>query len=132
MRERRRWLVLLAVLVGAQLVWGARYIERTSFVHGDERVFCLWDDAMISMRYARNLRLGNGLVWNAEGERIQGFSNPVATLAMAGLHFLPLSPRRVALAFQVLQLLLLAGMLPFAYGLARRVFPDRPPVAAAQ
>ena len=43
-----RWPLLLIVVV--YLVWGLFYIERTSFVVGDERVYCLWDDAMISMR----------------------------------------------------------------------------------
>ena len=45
---------------------------------------CLFDDAMISMRYARNLAEGHGLVFNA-GEYVQGFSNPLMTLLMAAL-----------------------------------------------
>jgi hypothetical protein len=39
---------------------------------------------MVSMRYARNLAEGNGLVFNP-GERVQGFSNPLLTIAMATL-----------------------------------------------
>ena len=40
------------------------------------------DDAYISLRYARMLVEGQGLVWNP-GERVEGFSNPVFTLLCA-------------------------------------------------
>jgi len=43
------------------------------------------DDAYISFRYAWNLAQGNGLVFNP-GERVEGFSNPLWTLLLAGLH----------------------------------------------
>jgi arabinofuranosyltransferase len=43
------------------------------------------DDAYISFRYARNLAEGRGLVFNA-GERVEGFSNPLWTLFLAGSH----------------------------------------------
>ena len=52
------------------------------------RYFGLFDDAMISMRYAWNFSHGQGLVWNA-GERIEGYTNLLWTLIMAvftGLH----------------------------------------------
>ncbi len=39
------------------------------------------DDAYISIRYADNLARGEGLVYNP-GERVEGFSNPVWTLAL--------------------------------------------------
>jgi uncharacterized membrane protein len=40
------------------------------------------DDPFISFRYADNLVAGKGLVYN-EGERVEGFSNPIWTLLMA-------------------------------------------------
>lgn len=40
------------------------------------------DDATISLRYAWNLASGRGLVFNV-GERVQGFTNPLWTLALA-------------------------------------------------
>ena len=65
------------------LVWGGSFIFRTSFIAIDgRRYFCLFDDAMISMRYAWNFSHGLGLVWNA-GERIQGYSNLLMTLLMS-------------------------------------------------
>lgn len=43
------------------------------------------DDSFISFRYARNIAAGLGPVFNP-GERIEGFSNPLYTFLLAGLH----------------------------------------------
>ena len=109
----------------ALVAWGAFYVFRTSFVVEGERVSCLWDDAMISMRYASNLAAGHGLVWNPGGERVQGFSNPAVTLAMAALHGLPIGPLRMALAFQCLALAALAATVWLAARTARALFPEQ-------
>jgi arabinofuranosyltransferase len=50
------------------------------------------DDAFISLRYARNLADGHGLVFNPGGERVEGFSNPVLTLLSAGVLELGAAP----------------------------------------
>ncbi|MFQ5599224.1 MAG: hypothetical protein ACE5G2_01580 [Candidatus Krumholzibacteriia bacterium] len=42
------------------------------------------DDAYITMRFARHLAEGHGLVFNI-GERTEGFTNPLWTLALAGV-----------------------------------------------
>lgn len=42
------------------------------------------DDTFISFRYAENLATGHGLVYNP-GERVEGFSNPLWTVMLAGL-----------------------------------------------
>ena len=41
---------------------------------------------MISLTYGRNLARGNGLVWNAGGERVEGYTNFLWTLWMAAIH----------------------------------------------
>jgi arabinofuranosyltransferase len=46
------------------------------------RSYCLFDDAMISMRYAWNFSHGLGLVWNT-GEYVQGYTNLLMTLIMS-------------------------------------------------
>lgn len=77
----------LGLIVVAYIVYAALFILRTSavvertpdkfWVPETRRYFVLFDDMMISMRYARNLAEGHGLVWNPEGERIEGFTNPL-------------------------------------------------------
>jgi hypothetical protein len=106
----------LLVLAALYAAWSALYVWRTSFVAGELRVFCLWDDAMISMRYAQHLAEGRGLLWNPGEEPVQGMSNLGLTLLMAGLHRLPLDPLRLSLP---LQLLNLAGLVFVLLRLAR-------------
>ena len=127
---RGREALFLAALVAGLIAWGALYILRTSLLLPDgERVFTLWDDAMISMQYARNLQRGHGLVWNAGEPPVQGFTNLGVTLLMAAAHALPLASDRVALSIQALALGLLAGTALGVWALARRLAPESPAVA---
>lgn len=65
------------------VVFSFIFIYRTSFIAIDgRRYFCLFDDAMISMRYAWNFSHGVGLVWNT-GEYVQGYTNLLMTLIMS-------------------------------------------------
>ena len=133
MTANRRAAIALVLLISIQFAWGAQYISRTSFVHSDQRVFTLWDDAMISMQYARHLRLGNGLVWNAGDEPVQGFTNLGVTLVMSALHLLPLAESKISLSVQLLMLCMLAAStaLPVvrATSTAAWTAPPRPPLA---
>src|SRR5512143_302818 len=45
----------------------------------------LSDDAFITFRYARNLARGEGLVYNP-GERVEGYTNFLEVVILAGLH----------------------------------------------
>ena len=82
LRSLAGWIGAGAVAIGWG-AWSAEFIRRTSFIaiDGVQR-YCLFDDAMISMRYGRNLIEGNGLVWNP-GERVEGITNLLMTLYMA-------------------------------------------------
>ena len=65
------------------VIWCLGFIFRSSIIGIDgNRYYCLFDDAMISMRYAWNLSHGNGLVWN-QGIKVEGYSNLLMTLIMA-------------------------------------------------
>ena len=75
--------IVVAIIAVAFVIWGAVFIYKSSFVAIDgKRYFSLFDDAMISMRYAWNLAHGAGLVWNP-GEYIEGYSNLLMTLIMS-------------------------------------------------
>ena len=74
---------VFAILTLLFVVWGLIFIFRTSAIGVDGiRYFMLFDDAMISMRYAWNFAHGYGLVWYP-GSFIQGYSNLLMTLLMA-------------------------------------------------
>lgn len=81
---------LLQSIIGAWFVaWALDFIiNRTTFrLFDGNRYFALFDDAMISMRYAWNFVNGNGLVWNV-GERVEGYSNLLMVIAMMPANFL--------------------------------------------
>jgi arabinofuranosyltransferase len=75
---RRVWghlgwgVVGLAVLIHLWLCWVLRRF--------------LTDDAWISVRYAENLANGDGFVWNPDGPRVEGFSNPLLVAIEAFAH----------------------------------------------
>ena len=92
----------------AYLIYAGVYIYKTSFVDDGERYFLLFDDAMISMRYARNLVNGDGLVFNPGGERVEGFTNPLWVVFMAFFHLFPIPAAKISLAIQISGALLLA------------------------
>lgn len=74
--------VIAAISIGF-IIWSAVFIYRSSLIGIDgKRYFCLFDDAMVSMRYAWNFSHGLGLVWNP-GERVEGYTNFLMTLLMA-------------------------------------------------
>ena len=79
------------LVVLAYCLYAGLFIYRTSFVIDGKRFFCLFDDAMVSMRYAKNLAHGFGLVWNPGGERVEGYTNPLWVLYMSLFHLIPIS-----------------------------------------
>jgi hypothetical protein len=116
-RTVRLLTVLSIVLAG---VYYGTFILKTSFLVNGERYFCLQDDAMISMRYAKNLAHGFGLVWNPGGERLEGFTNPLWVLFMAGLHLLPIPASKVSLLVQISAAALLLLNLGFVANVSRQ------------
>ena len=54
------------------------------------------DDAYISLRYARNLSQGEGLVFNPGGELVEGFSSPLHVLLMGAAITLGAPPLQVS------------------------------------
>lgn len=112
----------LAVLLLVCAVWSLFYVARTSLDTPEGRVFVLWDDGMISMRYARNLADGHGLVWNPGGERVWGATNLGMTLCMAAVHLLPLDLAHTALVVQLGCVVMLLGIVVVFHRLGEALF----------
>jgi hypothetical protein len=85
---------------------------------GGMRYWWLADDAMISMRYGRNLAEGLGLVWNA-GERVEGYTNLLWTLFMALVHLMPLPDSKTSLVVLIANVLIFAATAPLLGWLVR-------------
>ncbi|MFN8414534.1 MAG: hypothetical protein U0Z26_19300 [Anaerolineales bacterium] len=92
---------LFGLLLAGYIYYIYRYIVATSFLIGNKTYYILFDDAMISMRYAYNLAHGLGLVWNF-GERVEGFTNPLWVGIMALIHLLPIGLNQTGLYVQIL------------------------------
>ena len=98
---RRIGPIVFVGITGAFSLWAFWFIYRTSFVTIDgRRYFSLFDDAMVSMRYAWNFAHGNGLVWNL-GEHVEGYTNLLQTLVMS-FFALILDKATAVLAVQIL------------------------------
>jgi hypothetical protein len=81
----------------------------------------LTDDAYISFRYARNLARGYGLVFNPGFERVEGYTNFLWVLLLAGANAAGLSMEHAAFALSGLATLgLWAVVARFAWRLAPR------------
>jgi arabinofuranosyltransferase len=98
----------LYVLGASALACGV-FIARASFVANGELYFSLFDDAMISMRFASNLAAGHGLVWNPGRPPVEGYSNFLWTLWMAVLHLVPVPARLTSLLVSISGAVLILG-----------------------
>ena len=97
------------------------------YAYGVWRTDFISDDAFIAFRYARNLARGLGLVWNP-GERIEGYSDFLLVIALAGLERLGVDlvvAGRAQSATSGIACVLLAG------GVTRRLLPREPLLAGA-
>ena len=121
LKTLRRDHTLFTVVVAIFSIYSALFIYRTSFVINGERYFSLFDDAMISMRYAKNLAHGYGLVWNPGGEPVQGYTNPLWVLYMSLIHLFRIAESKISLVIQATAALFLACNLYFVRRIALEI-----------
>jgi hypothetical protein len=111
----RSWLLVAGAAI--YVAWAARFIAESAIETSDGRRFCLFDDAMVSLRYAWNLAHGDGLVWNP-GERVEGTTSFLFTIYMTlGAFFLHKSA--AALFVQITGIPLVLGVALMARQLGR-------------
>jgi peptidoglycan/LPS O-acetylase OafA/YrhL len=111
----RTWITAVA------LAFYAVFILRTSFNLAGTRYFVLFEDAMISMRYARHLAAGHGLVWNIGEPPIEGFTNLLWVLWMSVAHTLGLAESKISLFIMLTGVAILLGTGLVASKVARKV-----------
>ena len=98
-------------------------VRQASVVIDGSRYYYLDDDQMISMRYARNLAEGQGLVWNA-GEHVEGYTNFGWVLVMAAVHAAGAPDRVASLGVEVVNWALACLVVVLADRLFRRLVPN--------
>src|SRR5271170_5823761 len=91
-----RWIEATTIAACTLWAWRDRFVQ---------------DDAFISFRYAAHLAHGHGLVWNLGGERLEGFTNFLFTIAIAGCMKLGIDPVTASYAIGLASF---AGALGFA------------------
>jgi hypothetical protein len=79
------------------VVWGGMALAALILVLHVRTYTFLTDDSFISFRYARNLVQGYGLVFNPGGERVEGYTNLLWVLLLAGFRAIGLGMERMAL-----------------------------------
>lgn len=119
--KKNAHLLLLLVVLAGYIAYAAIFIYQTSVVVDGERTFVLFDDAMISMQYAKNFANGHGLVWNVGGERVEGYTNPLWVLYMAIFHLLPIPLSKMGLAIQISGMIFLSLNLVFVKKIVEEV-----------
>ncbi|MCW5875556.1 MAG: hypothetical protein KIS85_01620 [Anaerolineales bacterium] len=115
----------IALLLAAFLLYGWAFIQRTVIVVDGQPMHALFDDAMISMQFAKNFARGDGLVWNAGGERVEGFSNPLWVLVMAVVHLFPTPLTETSFYIKLISLACLLVNLLMVKGLAEHFSTNR-------
>jgi hypothetical protein len=117
--DELRALGSLKIAFAVALMFYVVFILRTSFSALGTRYFVLFEDAMISMRYARNFAEGNGLNWNAGEPRVEGYTNLLWTLWMALFHKLGLPESKVSLAIMMTGMAILLTLANVVRSIAR-------------
>jgi hypothetical protein len=120
----KKQILAILLLSIVYIAWASEFIYKSSYFGIDGlRYFSLFDDAMISMRYAWHLANGYGLVWNI-GERVEGITNPLWTLWMSLANIL-LEKKFAVLSIQISGIFILLGIAALTYVIAAQISRDR-------
>jgi hypothetical protein len=117
--EYRDWVLVATSTAAIVALWLPVVLVGQSAIFAGERYWWLRDDAMISMRYGRNMANGFGLVWNLSGERVEGYTNFLWTIYMALVHLLPVPAAKTSLLILLTNLLLAIAVIPVIVRLIR-------------
>ena len=123
--------IVIATLPG--LLLGLAFIWRSSWISNGERRFTLFDDAMISMSYARTMADGFGLVWFPGAPRVEGITNPLWTFLMADIHRVGLEGSNASLVMMIIGLACIFGSAVLSASITSRLSPQNnfAPIIAA-
>lgn len=119
------------LIAGFAGLFYAAFIARTAFTADGRTYFTLFDDAMVSMRFGRNLAEGGGLVWNPGGEHVEGYTNLLWTLWMALVHLAGAGDAKASLVVMASGAAILVANLFVVRAVVREIAPERGGAALA-
>ena len=112
--------------VAVSLVASAAVVIRSATTLNGHRAYLLFDDAAISLTYARSLATGHGLVWMAGQHPVEGYSNFLWTVWMGAIQWLGPSDDMIGLWVMLSGAILLAANVYVIARIARRLAPGQP------
>ena len=113
---------VFVVLIILYVLYALLFIKSTSVRIGSQEYFCLFDDSMISMTYAKNLASGDGLVYNVGEDPVEGYSNLLWVLFMAAILLLKPSPAYSSLFIQIAEMILIVASLYYIRKTIKRFY----------
>jgi hypothetical protein len=116
---------LAALSVSPAFTFAVVFLWRSVSERPSGNKFTLFDDAFISMTYARTFATTGELSWYEGTERIEGFTNPLWTLYMTALHKLSLPTDATIFAVSITGLVAILGVGVTSFYLAKRLTPNR-------
>jgi len=120
---------VLAVALLPGLVFLLTFIWRSGANPYGPRRYTLFDDAAISITYARTLAETGEWVWFPGAGRVQGITNPLWSLVMALMHVVGADGSSAALAMSLLGVGLILGSAVLVFFLVRSALHDVPGAA---
>jgi len=106
--------------------WILLMLWRQTFSVNDSRVISLFDDALISMSYAKTFIQTGNLVWFPGAEKIQGITNPLWTIILSGFHLISENLQIVILLVIFFNLLIINLVAVLVYKLLEKLLPKHP------
>ncbi|NDE19989.1 MAG: hypothetical protein EB000_06110, partial [Alphaproteobacteria bacterium] len=103
--------------------WILLMLWRQTFSINDSRIISLFDDALISMSYAKTFSQTGNLVWFPGAENVQGITNPLWAIILSGFHLISENLQIVILLVIFFNLLIINIAAVLVYKLLEKLLP---------
>lgn len=110
--------LLLVLIFTLFFVYCGIFIYLSSFVIDGVRYFCLFDDGMISMQYAKNFAQNFLLAYSVTGDKVEGITNLLWVLYMSLWHLFNIPLSYVSIFIQLTGFVFLILNIIFLYKLS--------------
>jgi len=103
--------------------WILLMLWRQTFSINNSRIISLFDDALISMSYAKTFSQTGNLVWFPGAEKVQGITNPLWTIILSGFHLISENLQYVILLVIFFNIVIINIVAFLVYKLLEKLLP---------